>query len=298
MRAKQIATLFILFVLLGGALPVLGAAKAQMADVDKIVTAMMQLYDIPGVSLALVKDGKVLYTQGYGKANTVTGAAVTENTVFEIGSVTKSMTTTDIMQLVEEGKVDLDAPVATYLPGLKLSDPEATQHITVQQIITNSSGLPRADQGWYSGKLTTTQQVLDDLVNVPLTAAPGKLWQYCNQNFVIAGAIIEKVTGQTWEDYTRQHIFEPLGMKSASFNIDGIQGSPNPSLPANRPKRKLAGGMPCACWEAGWPGRFCCPWVVVRPTALARHRSIHLISKRSTFPSSSPTAFAVVWPSG
>src|SRR5205085_252486 len=104
------------------------------------------------LSLALVKDGKVFYTQGYGKTNVVTGVSVTENTVFQIGSVTKSMTVIDIMQLVEQGKIDLDAPLATYLPNLKLSDPEATKHITVRQVITDSSGLPRADQTWYSGK--------------------------------------------------------------------------------------------------------------------------------------------------
>ncbi len=225
MRIKHFLTPIILLALLVSTLPRVQAKAENLDDVDKIVTDMMALYDIPGVSLALVKDGKVLYTQGYGKANTATGAGVTQNTVFQIGSITKSMTAVDILQLVEQGKVDLDAPVATYLPDLKLSDPEAIKHITVRQVITQSSGLPRADDGWHSGKLTTRQQVLDDLVNVQVTAAPGKLWQYSNQNFVIAGAIVEKISGLPWEDYTRQHIFEPLGMKSASFNPAGIQAA-------------------------------------------------------------------------
>jgi CubicO group peptidase (beta-lactamase class C family) len=208
-------------------------AQAQPGDfsqVDSIVKDLMALYDVPGVAIGLVKDGKVVYTKGYGVRNTQTGQPVTEDTLFAIGSVTKSFTALDIAQLVDEGKLDLDAPVITYLPDFKLSDPEATRQVTLRQFLSHSSGLPGVDT-WYTVGVKDRKQIIDDMASTKLTAPPGKVWQYSNEGFVLPGYVLEQITGQSWEDYTKQHIFQPLGMTGANFDVAESQKSPNYASP-------------------------------------------------------------------
>lgn len=196
-------------------------APAQTADfglVDTMVQQLMTLYDVPGVALGLIRDGQVVYTHGYGVRNTQTGQPVTAQTVFAIGSVSKSFTALDIAQQVAAGTLRLDTPIVTYLPDFKLSDPAATRQLTLRHLLSHTSGVPPFDD-WYTRPAISRQQIVDDMAGVPLTAPPGQLWQYTNQNFVVAGAVLEQVTGQSWEAYTQQHIFAPLGMTSANFTV-------------------------------------------------------------------------------
>lgn len=206
-------------------------AASDFSDIDATITKLMAMYDVPGVGLAIVRDGKVLYTKGYGYGNVANKQTVTADTEFAIGSVTKSFTALDVGQLVDAGKIDLDTPVITYLPDFKLSDPDATKTLTVRQVISHSSGLPRYDAYWVNKVPASRKQVIDDMKNIPMTAKPGAMWQYCNQNFVLAGYLVEKITGQTWEDYTQQHIFNALGMKSANFSVEVMQKAPDFALP-------------------------------------------------------------------
>jgi CubicO group peptidase (beta-lactamase class C family) len=217
-------------VVLFGALPV-RAQQIDFSQVDSYISRLMALYDVPGAGIALVQDGQIVYAKGYGQRDVSTQAPATKDTVFEIGSVTKPFTALDVAQLVDAGKIDLDAPIVKYLPDFKFSDPAATQQITVRQVLSMSSGLPRADQDWYGKINTTRQQVINDIASIPLTDKPGKLWQYSNHNFVLAGYLVEKISGQSWEDYTRQHIFEPLGMKTAGFAESDMKKQPDHALP-------------------------------------------------------------------
>lgn len=208
-------------------------AQAQPGDfgqVDSMVKDLMALYDVPGVAVGLVKDGKVVYTKGYGVRNTQSNQPVTENTLFAIGSVTKSFTALDIAQLVDAGKLDLDAPVITYLPDFKLSDPDATRQVTLRNFLSHTSGLPGVD-AWYTTGVKDRKQIIDDMASTKLTAAPGKVWQYSNEGFVLPAYVLEQITGQSWEDYTKQHIFQPLGMTSANFNVEVSQQSPDYASP-------------------------------------------------------------------
>lgn len=191
-------------------------------EVDGYIKQMMDTYEVPGVAVALIQDGKIIYQKGYGLRDIKSNSPVTENTLFGIGSVTKSFTALAVAQLVDAGKLDLDTPVVKYLPDFKLSDPDATQKLTLRQLLSHSSGLPRFDD-WITNSGRSRTQVLADMAKIPMTAEPSKYWQYCNQNFVVAGAVVEKVSGQTWEDYTQEHIFNPLGMKSANFDVSTTQ---------------------------------------------------------------------------
>jgi CubicO group peptidase (beta-lactamase class C family) len=178
---------------------------------------LMEMYDVPGTALAIVKDGEVLYAQGYGLRDTQTQAPVTPDSLFALASVTKSFTALGVMQLVQAGKLDLDVPIITYLPDFKLSDANATQTLTLRHILSHTSGLPRADN-WVFDNPASREEIIKEMADIDLTTTPGTLWQYNNQNYVLAGYLIEKVTGMSWENYTRQHIFAPLGMSSANFD--------------------------------------------------------------------------------
>jgi CubicO group peptidase (beta-lactamase class C family) len=211
---------------------------------------MMIDYSIPGAALGLVQNGKVIYTKGYGVQSTTTKTPVTENSLFNIGSVTKSFTALGIMQLVDQGKLDLDTPVVKYLPDFKLSDPAATQKLTLRHLLSHTSGLPTSNAEVFTAK--DRQQAVAEVAKLKLIGQPGQTWQYSNQNYLIAGAVIERITGQTWEEYTRQQIFSSLGMKTANFDtaiqkladfaaphqldvLEGMQRADYPSIAAYGP---------------------------------------------------------------
>jgi CubicO group peptidase (beta-lactamase class C family) len=200
--------------------------------VDSFVTGLMTLYDIPGAGVALVQDGEVLYVQGYGVRSTTTGAPVTPDTLFAIGSVTKSFTAVGVLQLVDRGLIALDTPIITYLPGFTLSDPGAAQQVTARQLLAQTSGLPGGnDAPWYSGQITTLQQAVDYAATLRLAATPGTVHIYSNYNYAIAGYLIAQVSGQSWADYTREHVLTPLGITRDAFDIQSMQQTPDYAVP-------------------------------------------------------------------
>jgi CubicO group peptidase (beta-lactamase class C family) len=234
---RRVFLITLILSLLASAAPRL-ASEMQTAEtfpdakqVDAQVASLMNRFLIPGVGLALIKDGKVVYTKGYGASNVEKKQEVTETSTFAIGSITKTFTALAIMQLVEAGKVDLDAPVTQYLPDFKLAEPSYTPLLKVRHLLSQSSGLPRADEQWALSVPTSRAQVIEKMAEIKPTAKPGELWQYCNQNFAALSAIIEKTSGTSYEAYIQKHIFDPLGMKSANFTIEALFGSENPALP-------------------------------------------------------------------
>lgn len=212
-------------------MPARAAAGLDFAEIDKFISNLMDMYKMPGVGVALVKNDRIIYARGHGYANIATSEPATEFTSFAIGSVTKSFTSLAIAQLVDEGLLDLDSPVIEYIPEFKLKDAEATKTLTVRQVLSHASGLPRADDLWGEQFPESRKQIIEDMAKIEPTAKPGELWQYNNQNFTLAGYIVERVTGQTWESYTRQNILEPLGITSATFSVRAMVKQPDHSLP-------------------------------------------------------------------
>src|SRR5512138_1412168 len=121
------------------------ASALDTAALDAFVTRLMQEYDIPGAGLAIVQNGQIAYTKGYGVRDVTTGAPVTPNTQFAIASNTKSFTALGVMLLVQQGKVKLDDPVTKYIPEFKLSDPAATAKVTVRHLLSHTTGISRND---------------------------------------------------------------------------------------------------------------------------------------------------------
>jgi CubicO group peptidase (beta-lactamase class C family) len=187
-------------------------------------------YDIPGVGLAIVQNGKVVYVKGYGVRDVTTGAPVTADTQFSIASLTKSFTSLGVMLLVQQGKVRLDDPVTKYLPEFKLSEPGATARVTVRNLLSHTTGLARNDAIALDPTLTRGD-VLKMIATQPLQSQPGERFAYSNLNTTAAGVLIERISGQTWEDYTRDKILAPLGMHTATLSVEAMQASPNFARP-------------------------------------------------------------------
>lgn len=208
-----------LFLVLSSIAPQAAAQGMNTSEVDALVKQNMERFAVPGLGLALVKDGKVVYTQGYGVRDVKSKTPVNADTLFAIGSVTKSFTSLAMMQQVAARKLDLDAPVQKYLPDLKFSDAAMGSKVTVRQLLSMTSGLDRFDNWAFDPKVNSRSKMLETIAEIPFSAAPGKVFQYNNQNYVAAAAILEKLTNQSWEAYTKANIFAPLGMNRAQFDF-------------------------------------------------------------------------------
>jgi CubicO group peptidase (beta-lactamase class C family) len=183
--------------------------------IDEYITAKMQAPRIPGVALAIVKGDQIVYLKGYGQADS-SGRPVTPQTPFLIGSISKSFTALAAMQLVEEGRVALDAPVQRYIPWFRVADQAASAHITVRQLLNQTSGLPQI----YETQLLTEQdnEALEHAVRLLSTATlshPVGTFGYSNANYDTLGLLVQTVSGQSYEEYVKHHIFAPLDMQQS-----------------------------------------------------------------------------------
>jgi CubicO group peptidase (beta-lactamase class C family) len=184
----------------------------DFAAIDAYVTQQVDRLGIPGAALGILQDGRIAHVQGFGVADS-TGRAVTPQTPFYIGSLTKSFTALAVMQLVEAGQIDLDAPVQTYLPWFELADKEASAQITVRHLLNQTSGISTKDGNRDRASQQGLEEAVRGLGNLSLTQPVGTTYQYSNLNYNIAGLIVEMVSGQSYADYVTEHIFEPLDMR-------------------------------------------------------------------------------------
>jgi CubicO group peptidase (beta-lactamase class C family) len=204
------------FVLALVALP-FGAHAAPSAapdynGIDSFVQSTMQNRGVPGVDLAIIHGDQVEHLRGYGGADP-SGRAVTPETPFLIGSNTKGFTALAIMQLVEQGRIDLDAPVQHYLPWFRVADGDTSSAITVQQLLNHTSGIPESAlySAWADPDLTLAAYARQ-MATVLLDRPVGSGYEYSNANYNILGLIVETVSGEPYAGYIQQHIFAPLDM--------------------------------------------------------------------------------------
>jgi len=180
------------------------------AAADLIIVPAMRQKQLPGLILGVVKDGQVVVKKGYGVKSFASGEAPDENTVFYIGSLSKALTAVGAMLLVEQGKLDLDAPAGKYLKGL----PKSWQPITVKQFMAHQSGIPQLN--W---KFPTFKEMLKSAEDKPLSFAPGTKQEYNNFNFAVTGMIIEAASGMKYLKYMKQKVFGPLHMDHTGYRI-------------------------------------------------------------------------------
>lgn len=183
---------------------------ARLAEVPELLRDAAKRCVVPGAALAVL-NGDDLFESATGVVNARTGVEATPDSVFEIGSITKVWATSLAMQLLEEGRLELDAPVRRYLPELALADRAAADAITVRMLLTHTSGIDGDFfQATGRGDDAVERYVLA-CAALPQLHPPGALWSYCNAGFVLLGRIVEKLRGCTWDEALRRQLLEPLG---------------------------------------------------------------------------------------
>ncbi len=175
--------------------------------------------NLPGLSLGIVHDQELIWAKGYGFSDPQTRTPATPATVYRIGSVTKLFTATAIMQLRDQGKLRLDDPVARHLPGFKVRSPfPDAPAITIRHLLTHTSGLPRegAFPYWTTHEFPSRAEILAALPGQTAIHPPGETYKYSNLGMALLGAVVAAVSGESYPDYVRKHLFEPLGMSSTA----------------------------------------------------------------------------------
>jgi CubicO group peptidase (beta-lactamase class C family) len=205
------------------ALVAVSFAQAQLAPdvrakIDDAAKEVLASTGVPSASIAIVKDGQMVYAQAYGDARVEPRLAANPNMRYGVGSISKQFTASAILLLQEQGKLKLDDPVGKYVPNLTRAN-----EVTIRQILSHTSGYqdywPQDYVMPFIAKPTTVDQILDRWARIPLDFEPGTKWQYSNTNYTIAGVVVEKASGEAILKFLTEHIFQPLGMHSV-IDID------------------------------------------------------------------------------
>lgn len=195
-----------------------GASDETLAASINAVLEKAYRPDDPGAAVIVVRDGKVIFRKGYGKANLELGVPVEPDMVFRLGSITKQFTAVAVLMLAEQGKLSLDDDLTKFLPDY----PTKGQKITVEQLLTHTSGIKSytALPEWFGQwrKDFPLAELIAMFKDKPLDFAPGERWAYNNSAYVLLGAVIEKASGQTYKDFIEKQIFAPLGMKQSFYD--------------------------------------------------------------------------------
>jgi len=210
----------------------ISVSKAQItpAEVDQLVEKTLKTFDVPGMAVAIVKDGKIVYEKGYGVRSLARGGKVDENTLFGIASNSKAFTTAAIGILCDEGKLHLDDKVTDYIPEFKLYDSWVTSEFTIRDLLTHRSGLGLGAGDLMDFPDSTNFTLKDVIYNLrffkPVSSFRSK-FDYDNQLYIVAGEVVARVSGMSWEDFIETRIMKPLGMTSSRAAYQRISGNTN-----------------------------------------------------------------------
>jgi CubicO group peptidase (beta-lactamase class C family) len=217
------------------------AQNTPPADLDSYVARALKTFDVPGLSVAIVKDGKVVLAKGYGVRKLGGSLPVDENTLFGIGSNTKAFTSAALASLVDAGKISWDDPVYQRLPGFQMYDPYVSHEMTIRDLLTHRSGmgLGEGDLLFWPHTTYTRDDIIYRLRFMKPASSFRSRFAYDNLMYIAAGQIIPAATGKSWEDYIREHILIPLGMTTTNLSNAAFKPSDNYAFPHSRLDAKL-----------------------------------------------------------
>ena len=198
-----------------GFLVLLATPLLHADTIDDYVTAKMAADHLPGVCIGIMKDGKILRAQGYGFSNLESKTPVTPESQFRIASMSKQFCSASVMLLRAEGKIDIEAPIKTYLPDA----PTSWDPIKVRHLMCHQSGIPNVTdlKSFQFSKEYSNKEFLDFLAPLPLDATPGDTYHYNNSGYSLLGMIVQKAANMPLKDFVKTRIFEPLGMTKSSY---------------------------------------------------------------------------------
>ena len=221
------------FLLLGSRLI---AQSGPPADLDAYVARDMKAFDVPGIAITIVKDGKVVLAKGYGVKKLGEAAPVDENTLFGIGSNTKAFTSAALASLVDAGKISWDDKVYERLKGFQMYDPYVSHEMTIRDLLTHRSGmgLGEGDLLFWPRTTFTRDEIIYRLRFMKPASSFRSRFAYDNLMYIAAGQIIPAVTGKSWEEYIREKILLPLGMKTSNLSTNAFKTGDNYALPHSK----------------------------------------------------------------
>jgi len=187
------------------------AQDGAATKVDEYIRAEMQTQQIPGLSLAVIRNGEIVLARGYGFANVEHQVATKPETIFQSGSMGKQFTATAVMMLVEDGKLSLDDKITKYFA----DGPESWNKITVRHLLTHTSGMTDYPDDFDLRRDYTEDELVQRVKTIPLAFQPGEKWSYSNLAYVMLGVLIHKVSGKFYGDFLQERVFKPLGMTTA-----------------------------------------------------------------------------------
>ncbi|KQZ57867.1 serine hydrolase [Lysobacter sp. Root559] len=205
------------------------ALPEQLQDFDAYVEGVRQRFDVPGIAVAIVKDGNIVLERGYGQRRLDRPEKVDARTLFAIASNTKAFTSASLSILADEGKLSLDDRVIDHLPWFRMADPYVTREMRVRDLLAHRSGLGlgAGDLLYWPGSDYSTLEVAQRLRDVPLSGSFRGQYAYDNILYGVAQLVIEQASGQSYERFLRARIFEPLGMRDTRYNSDALKPGDN-----------------------------------------------------------------------
>jgi len=213
------------------------AARAQEKKVPDLFAGFpgfaeqsMARWNVPGLAVAVVQDGEVVYLRGFGLRDLERQLPVTPQTLFPIGSATKGFTAAAVAMLAEQEKLDLDAPLVRYLPDLLLHDEHASWHATPRDLLLHRTGVPAYDFLWVAVPLSR-EEYFRRLRYLPPSRAFRESFQYSNLMYTALGVLVGRLSGGTWEEFVAGRIFQPLAMRRSNFSVDQLQRSEDFAAP-------------------------------------------------------------------
>ena len=232
MNWKPIMRVAVLLALLSGSVTLCFGQKApDWSALEQYVNTSMKEWKVPGASVAIVKDGSVVYMKGFGVRDIRTNQPVTPDTLFDIGSCTKAFTSAAVAMLVDEGKMQWDGKVNEYIPFFHLYDPEADENVTMRDLLTHRTGVPGNDLLWSIHPEASREELIRLLALAKPNTGFRETFQYQNVMYVAAGYAVGQVAHTTWDDFVKARIFQPLGMTESDTSSIDAQKSPDFATP-------------------------------------------------------------------
>src|ERR1700733_14475864 len=232
MNWKPIIRLAALLALVSGSATVCFGQKApDWSALEQYVNTSMKEWKVPGASVAIVRDGSVIYMKGFGVRDVSTNQPVTAYTLFDIGSCTKAFTSAAIAMLVDEGKMQWDGKVNQYIPFFHLYDPEADENVTLRDLLTHRTGVPGIDLLWYVNPRASSEELIRKLAYVQPNAGFRAKFEYQNLMYVAAGYAVGQVAHSTWDEFIQSRFFSPLGMTNSDTSATDAQKAPDHATP-------------------------------------------------------------------
>src|SRR5687768_3298844 len=227
------------------------AVPESLQDFDAYVESVRKQFDVPGISVAIVKDGQIVLERGYGVRKLGESAPVDAHTLFAIASNTKAFTAASLSILADEKKLSLDDRVIDHLPWFQMSDPYVTREMRIRDLLVHRSGLSlgAGDLLFWPATTYTTREVAERLRNVPLTGNFRSQYAYDNILYGVAQLVIEKASGQSYEEFLRTRIFAPLGMDETRFNSDSLRPGDNVATGHAKSDFKDLKPVPAMSWS-------------------------------------------------